>query len=373
MTVPPVPALSHLLRHSTRHLHHNHSHYRGCRQHLVHRHRLLHSRSLRPFSSSSSLAPFSAPSDPISSLTDWVLSSGGLCSKVSLRPSALTGRAIHALQPISAWETAIRVPLSCLLTTTAAIASDIGRLLEANARPFKHSSAFLSSFLLQERAKGASSPFHAYIAALPTSYSSHPLYYSDATLDLLRGCLALPVIRGYARDVYADYLTLMLAQPQWSLDDFMWARSAVSSRGFGACVDGEKEEVVLVPYIDLINHCTQPNTQWGWEDSTKSFVTQARRKIGEGEEISESYGDKVGHSPHPPGDPHKPHTSPLRLAAAAHLLPPRSPPAVSATPLCWPTTASSSPTTPTTPAASSSPSLLPMSAVACGRPPSSTC
>ena len=318
----------------------HHSAPRSCLVHLVARtrpphrhpcchHHVPHTRHQHTVSPPSNPSPplpsppasSSSSSDPLSSLTSWVLSSGGLCSKVAPRASPTSGRALYTVQPVRSNETLIRVPRSCLITATSAKASDIGRLMADTGRDIAHRGSFVSAFLLQERTKGAASPFHAYIAALPTRQTAFPVLWPDAILDLLQGSLALPLIRSYQKDIYtghqrrrqpayslgiriflltssvlvgcADHLTLMLASPAFSLDEWLWARLTVSSRAFGAAIDGVPDELVLVPLIDLINHSLDPNTTWGFDSSTLSFTTVvSRRPLRAGEEVHESYGDK---------------------------------------------------------------------------------
>ena len=227
-------------------------------------------------------------------LTEWVISSGGLCSKVAITPSAITGRCTRCTEAVAAaGETLIRVPERCLLTLSKAKDSDIGRLLVANGRDFVHRGAFVSAFLLQERAKGPASPWHPYIAALPTSYS-FPIQWPADTLALLRGCRALSFIASYRQDIIADHLTLMFATTSWTLEEFTWARLAVSSRAFGADINDVVDELVCVPLIDVINHSVDPapNTRWGMNPATNAFETQSARAIAVGEEVHESYGDK---------------------------------------------------------------------------------
>ena len=49
---------------------------------------------------------------------------------------------------------------------------------------------------------------------------------------------------------------------------------------------------VLVPFADLINHRTQRQTQWYYDNAQNSFMIQSLEDIKEGNEIYDSYGKK---------------------------------------------------------------------------------
>lgn len=56
---------------------------------------------------------------------------------------------------------------------------------------------------------------------------------------------------------------------------------------------------MLVPFVDLINHSTEPNTDYEYSEATKQegFVVHATRDIAQGEQIFVDYGhDKSNES-----------------------------------------------------------------------------
>ena len=250
-----------------------------------------------PPSTPSAPAATAAPSSPtnslesITALTSWILSSGGHFSQIEARFSPTSGRALHTREPIRKGESIIRIPRSCLILGSAAVSSEIGRLITDTGKELSHTGSYVSAFLLEEKAKGSASPYHLYLATLPTNVSHFPVMWSDATLDLLQGSLALPLIRSYQRDINADHLLVMHSLPSFSLEEWMWARLTVSSRGFGGKLEGV-DELLLVPLIDLINHSLEPNTVWGFDPSTLTFHTTTARPLRADEEVHESYGDK---------------------------------------------------------------------------------
>ena len=202
---------------------------------------------------------------------------------------------MHASRAAAAGALCVSVPHSHLITLSLARGSDIGRVVTGTGRPFLSRQSFLAAFLLQERAKGARSHFYPYIAALPLAHPSLPCYLPPPLLSMLAGTRAASLLRQFEHELVADYLTLMFASPCFSLDDWQWARCCVSSRVFGVAeLLGEREELVLAPLIDLLNHAQSERAAmaWGWSEAAGCFLCESRLRLQPGDEVTISYGDK---------------------------------------------------------------------------------
>ena len=257
-----------------------------------------HQSACRPLSCTSvSSAQFSsaARSAGVSSLVSWIEANGGSCSKLYVKSSESAGRSVHCRTAISADERLVRIPRRLLLSTADCKQSDVGRLVDQTGKAFVNPQSYIAAFLLQERAKAASSFFHPFLDSLPASFASFPLLYSDEQLSLLRGSMVLDMVDAQRSDVHADYLALMCASPafSFSLDDFYNARLAVGSRVFGARLSDEPSadsDAVLVPYVDLINHSEQHHVYWSYESTLGQFTCRSLVPIEPAAEVTTTYG-----------------------------------------------------------------------------------
>jgi hypothetical protein len=68
--------------------------------------------------------------------------------------------------------------------------------------------------------------------------------------------------------------------------------NAVSSRNFG----GYKDEMILVMYIDLVNHNVNKDTRWYFDEKKNSFCLESIKTIKKGEEIFDTYGSLKSNS-----------------------------------------------------------------------------
>jgi protein-histidine N-methyltransferase len=61
---------------------------------------------------------------------------------------------------------------------------------------------------------------------------------------------------------------------RFTLQQFIWARSIVSTRNFGVHVQGSRDDL-LVPLADMINHGRPPNCTWAFHEKSLSFLVTA--------------------------------------------------------------------------------------------------
>jgi len=74
-------------------------------------------------------------------------------------------------------------------------------------------------------------------------------------------------------------------------EDYFKYRLLVGSRVFSYSKKGKRYSG-LVPYADMLNHSSNPNCKWYYNDSTNCFEVKATRDIQQGGEILDSYGNK---------------------------------------------------------------------------------
>ena len=76
-----------------------------------------------------------------------------------------------------------------------------------------------------------------------------------------------------------------------TFEDFKWGRDAVSTRVFRVTIHGHNT-IAMVVMGDMLNHGSQPDFSWSFNDIADGFVMRARRPIIKGQAITDSYGRK---------------------------------------------------------------------------------
>jgi hypothetical protein len=139
---------------------------------------------------------------------------------------------------------------------------------------------------------GADGFWGPYFAILPRTFDT-PLYFEDEDLTYLEGAnLSREVVEARRGEWEKEWRAGMAAGGvegvTWEL--FLWAASALSSRCFPGALIGGKEEPVLFPLLDAMNH--RPRSRITWqprEEEELGFVTVDTVECGE---VWNNYGPK---------------------------------------------------------------------------------
>ncbi|MEZ4302770.1 MAG: SET domain-containing histone-lysine N-methyltransferase [Polyangiaceae bacterium] len=233
---------------------------------------------------------------PTSALTDWVVRRGAELHKVTVGRDAFGGRALCAAEDIAEGETVLRIPLPALLTVDLARRSPSGQALLAASREPPGAAALLTAYLLSER-RAPSSSIAPYLACLPRSFPTVPLFCAPEVLPHLRGTLAASLLVKRREAVMREVLELKRAVPMLrdaTLPELFWASTAVITRVFGITVRGSATEA-LVPFADMMNHRRPPELLWTYDEDGAAFTVRAARAVTAGEEVCGSYGRKANH------------------------------------------------------------------------------
>ena len=202
-------------------------------------------------------------------------------------------RGVIAKSDIKKYEIIMSIPKICLISMDIALSTSIGKEIGKFMYQELHSPrhSLFSSFLLSE---AQSEKWKFYFDLLPKDFSYFPIFYTDKELEYLRGSPFLSQIFEKRIEMKSDYDVICNYIPSFSSFPFIkfcQARMSVSSRIFGVTMNGVRADV-LVPFADLINHRTQRQTQWYYDNAQNSFVIQSLEDIKEGSEIYDSYGKK---------------------------------------------------------------------------------
>eukprot|EP00941_MAST-03F_sp_MAST-3F-sp1_P004098 g4098.t1 len=270
----------------------------------------------------------------------WLLTKGAyINSKVNIQMSkddrhGVDGGQVTALSNLTVGERIATIPLKLLLTTKRAEeeskwtsllnawkakmpppkASELESLRNGHVLNTMFERLRIIIYLMESRHDPKSS-FFPYASVLPRSVAHLPQNFPpEAQLILEESSMASK------RDKDVELITavwqcltannaLSELKKEYTKSEFFWAYSIVQSRSFGLPILGQESEgsggsrtrpsnrcggrgvsTVMVPFADMINHATRPNTAWTWNDSEKAFTLTMTSNLLAGQQVTDSYG-----------------------------------------------------------------------------------
>lgn len=178
-----------------------------------------------------------------------------------------------------------------LVTVSAGRNTTWGRALEKVDTDISETFVVYLAFALVQ--KLVQNPNDPYMLSLPTSTENLPMFWSEQTLELLGPSHIRSEIlqrRQNAIQMYqlvqthAPGFTENIHQGQW-----MHLVALVSSRNFTIRTRGRVERV-MVPFADMLNHHSTPNTKWSYDEQTSTFQVRALQDVDVGDVLYDSYG-----------------------------------------------------------------------------------
>merc|ERR1719235_1654852 len=148
--------------------------------------------------------------------------------------------------------------------------------------------------LVAEKRKGASPFWAPYIDSLPSAeeYAEFlPTFQSMKALEPYKGSLPVVAKIAYRQEKLQQKLKAYRTidgLSDLSFEEIQWADAAASSRAFMNYDAGR----VMVPLADLLLDAPKPNTLWSERMHDGNFVIRAREDIQEGDELTDTYGDR---------------------------------------------------------------------------------
>lgn len=224
----------------------------------------------------------------------WLVKHNVIWDNVDIRLSTISkGFALYSTSSENSPD--IRIPTTLLMSSQSA--KDSSTFLPPNADLFEQTdqhidreTLLLTLFLLHERSKASESHWYPYIQLLPSTYTT-PLFHQE----------------NYVENTPVFYLTQTMRQSMsevcdliksetFTLDDFLWAYTAIDSRAFKLTELG----TTLIPLADLANHVSfaqEANLySMGIDQITERFVlkaTTAEKKISQDEELCLKYNHEL--------------------------------------------------------------------------------
>mmetsp|Transcript_95936 Transcript_95936/g.277047 ORF Transcript_95936/g.277047 Transcript_95936/m.277047 type:complete len:549 (+) Transcript_95936:85-1731(+) len=169
-----------------------------------------------------------------------------------------------------------------------------GRELETFVAP----QTWLAMFMLEQRARGEASSWASYLSILPGAFPTVPIFYQGDDWKWIEGSTFVGRVQRHLGSLKSQYDTVLSLAPEvgdrFSLEDFLWARTAISSRVFGWSLPGfDRDDTdFMVPLGDMFNHRSPKMIEWSFNASSKTLDYRALEDVQAGSELLISYGGK---------------------------------------------------------------------------------
>jgi histone-lysine N-methyltransferase SETD3 len=216
----------------------------------------------------------------------WLADHGATFSS-TLRVDA-GSRHMYTTKAFVQGELLMHIPKRLLLTLDVVKESETGKLLHQHGCRLGRFE-YIAVFLLREKREGGF--WKPYIDILPTDFSGHPLLFSEAELEQLKGSHLFRLVREAQSFNQTCYRQLPpTVKEAYTLTEFTWARCVVMTRAFGIKFDGAPS-AGLVPLADMADHALDNTGRWVFE-SDNGFSITAQRPLDAGAALLNSYGAK---------------------------------------------------------------------------------
>lgn len=246
-----------------------------------------------PSTSSNAAAAQHPEEDKFNQLISWLIAGKARFPALYMKYYSEDYRGVHALSKIPKDDILLEVPLSHIMTSEVAKSSDIGKKIIDSGVDLNSTHSYLASYLLQEK-HNPNSFWAPYIRILPVHYRNMPIFFTQEELAYLKGSFSLGKIADRHAELKEEYDNICKFVPdfkQYTLDEFIWARTVVITRIFGLMINGNKTDG-LVPMADMLNHKRPRETAWTYDDTRQGFTITSLRALNRGEQIYDSYGRK---------------------------------------------------------------------------------
>lgn len=199
-------------------------------------------------------------------------------------------RSLTANERLAKNQNAVVIPHKCMMTMQNAKYCTLVKFIKDVSR--FSAQTLLALYLLEEKYKLTESFFYPYICLLPENYHSMPLYFNENLVNELKSSHCQSMLIAQRLTLNQEYNNLMdQIKSIVTLDDFLWARTAVITRVFNCKINGISMEC-LVPVADLMNHALEPSLAWSFDDSLQGFKMTCLKPILKNMDLFDSYGYK---------------------------------------------------------------------------------
>jgi len=202
-------------------------------------------------------------------------------------------RGLIACKPIRDKSNILSIPIQNLITKTSGRKTPWGNAFQPFEKETKDSFLVYLVFALTQRL--IQTPNDPYMLTMPNNTSSMPFFWSEEQLSRL----GLSFIREQIIERKQNFVTIYEILQQHVSEfaalipqqKFLYLISLTSTRNFTVLINHVKEQL-MVPFADMINHRSCPNTHWFYNNEIDAFQLDATQDIEMGEMMYDSYGNR---------------------------------------------------------------------------------
>ena len=223
----------------------------------------------------------------------WLQENGAILSDVYLENLSNSERGIKTSKNVYKNNNVIQIPFKLLITNK----SDINGFHFNYDLPndiWNINNIKILLFLASEL-QNKNSFYIPYLDILPKKQDllHLPLYWSDRRIEKIKNTLLYDNIINRNSNIKITYKRLCNCikdfDSQVTFDTFKYLYSIVSSRVFGI-TKNNKKIVALVPLADMLNHSSNENVTWSFDNNINCFTMIANNEIIKNQSLYDTYG-----------------------------------------------------------------------------------
>lgn len=230
----------------------------------------------------------------LTNFMNWSKKNGALFPDVNFKIYGKNERGVHSTSKIRKGTTIIKIPLNMIIHDGLGEKTPIGdKITKLNHGRINNFSIIMVVIFILTTIK-TNGFFKPYYDILPKDISNFPIFWSDSDYKILTGSHMLYMIRQRQKSFIEDYQTIIDICPefkQWTLKEFLWARTIVGSRNFGININGVSR-TAMVPLSDMLNHDPDPKVKWNFDNKDLYFKMKSNESFTKNTAITDTYGNK---------------------------------------------------------------------------------
>ena len=224
---------------------------------------------------------------------NWTKLNGAIFPDISFKVYGENERGVHSQNNIRKGSNLIKIPLNMIIHDGMGENTSIGhKLIKYKSRINNFSIIMVAVFILTTIKTNHF--FKPYYDILPRDISNFPIFWNNVEYELLIGSHILYMIKQRQKSFIEDYQTIIEICPefkQWTLKDFLWARTIVGSRNFGINIRGVSR-TAMIPLSDMLNHDPTPKVKWSFDNRDGYFKMKSNESLKKNIAITDTYGNK---------------------------------------------------------------------------------
>jgi len=229
---------------------------------------------------------------------NWLNQNGAKFSDIYFQTYKKNERGVHTKHKVSSNKQVILIPRKLLIYTDMGKNTPWGQLVQKQSQRISGINlVYICLYMLQDMY--GDNHFKPYYDILPKNLNNFPLFWTNKEKGFLENSYLLEEIKTRKMVLTKDYNVLVQTIPHFkrycSLQKFMELRTIIGSRNFGLWIDGTKQ-ATMVPLGDMLNHSSEPDVKWSFEEAKDGFVMNSVKTISSHQEITDSYGTKCNRS-----------------------------------------------------------------------------